>query len=140
MLLNPQFFKCPEVKNYTQHKSPTVYEEISFSHRFDQHVNGTTLLPADLRSICYKSAMKLGDEKTFNNFVEMYTTSELNEEKDRIAQALGSSKNINILRKVIDFALSVSVLNGGALKKVVNFYSVSRRKFEIRIQYMFWSP
>lgn len=84
--------------------------------------------------------MKLGDEKTFNNFVEMYTTSELNEEKDRIAQALGSSKNINILRKVIDFALSVSVLNGGALKKVVNFYSVSRRKFEIRIQYMFWSP
>lgn len=79
--------------------------------RFDQHVNGTTLLPADLRSICYKSAMKLGDEKTFNNFVEMYTTSELNEEKDRIAQALGSSKNINILRKVIDFALSEKVRN-----------------------------
>lgn len=127
-------------KLHTTQITYCLYEQISFPHRFDQHVSGTTLLPADLRSICYKSAMKLGDEKTFNNFVEMYTTSELNEEKDRIAQALGSSKNINILRKVIDFALSVSVLNGGALKKVVNFYSVSRRKFEIRIQYMFWSP
>lgn len=39
--------------------------------------------------------------------LRLYRATDLHEEKDRISRALGSFKDVEILKKVVDFALSV---------------------------------
>lgn len=75
--------------------------------RFKLHLSGECLLPADLRSACYVAAMKEGDLNTYEEMLRLYRVTDLHEEKDRISRALGTFKNVDILRRVIDFALSV---------------------------------
>lgn len=65
-------------------------------------------MPADLRTPCYKAVLQDGDENTFEKMLKLYRSTDLHEEKDRISRALGSIKDVNILKKVIDFAMSVS--------------------------------
>jgi puromycin-sensitive aminopeptidase len=40
--------------------------------RFDLHVAGTTLLPADLRSPVYRAVLSQGDETTFNTMLKVF--------------------------------------------------------------------
>nr|XP_036220181.1 puromycin-sensitive aminopeptidase-like isoform X2 [Bactrocera oleae] len=77
--------------------------------RFNQHADGTNPIPADLRSTCYKAVLQDGDEKIFNEMLQLYRSTDLHEEQDRISRALGCIGNVNILRKVIDFAMSGEV-------------------------------
>ncbi|XP_011182080.1 puromycin-sensitive aminopeptidase isoform X2 [Zeugodacus cucurbitae] len=77
--------------------------------RFAKHADGTNPIPADLRSTCYKAVLQNGDEKIFNEMLQLYRSTDLHEEQDRISRALGCIGNVNILRKVIDFAMSGEV-------------------------------
>ncbi|XP_050337448.1 puromycin-sensitive aminopeptidase isoform X2 [Bactrocera neohumeralis] len=77
--------------------------------RFNNHADGTNPIPADLRSTCYKAVLQDGDEKIFNEMLQLYRSTDLHEEQDRISRALGCIGNVNILRKVIDFAMSGEV-------------------------------
>ena len=81
---------------------------LQFCYRFKDHVDGVATLPADLRSTCYKAVLMDGDESTFQEMLKMYRSTELHEEQDRISRALGSIGDVKILRKVVDFAMSVS--------------------------------
>lgn len=76
--------------------------------RFKLHASGEQLLPADLRSTCYKAVMQNGDISTYEEMLRLYRATDLHEEKDRISRALGSFKDVEILSRVVDFALSVS--------------------------------
>lgn len=78
--------------------------------RFKMHASGEQLLPADLRSTCYKAVMQTGDIATYEEMLRLYRATDLHEEKDRISRALGSFKDVEILKRVVDFALSVSVI------------------------------
>ncbi|KAH8252193.1 hypothetical protein KR026_011809 [Drosophila bipectinata] len=78
-------------------------------HRFRSHVNGTSLLPADLRTTCYKAVLQDGDEKIFEEMLNLYRATDLHEEQDRISRALGCSGDVKLLRRVIDFAMSGEV-------------------------------
>lgn len=84
---------------------------ILFFHysRFADHASGKCVLPADLRSTCYKAVLQNGDLTTFNEMLRLYRATDLHEEKDRISRALGSISNVDILRKVIAFAMSNEV-------------------------------
>lgn len=84
---------------------PSAIEEAK--KRFKLHSSGECLLPADLRSACYAAVMKDGDLSTYEEMLRLYRATELHEEKDRISRALGTFKNVDILRRVVDFALSV---------------------------------
>lgn len=75
--------------------------------RFKLHASGQALLPADLRSACYKAVMQNGDLATYEEMLRLYRATDLHEEKDRISRALGSFRDVEILKKVVDFALSV---------------------------------
>lgn len=78
--------------------------------RFKLHASGQCSLPADLRSACYKAVMQNGDINTYEEMLRLYRATDLHEEKDRISRALGSFKDVEILKRVVDFALSVRSL------------------------------
>lgn len=75
--------------------------------RFELHANGKCLLPADLRSACYRAVVQNGDLKIYERMLSLYRKTDLHEEKDRISMALGRIRDVEILKKVVDFALSV---------------------------------
>ncbi|XP_055532156.1 puromycin-sensitive aminopeptidase [Wyeomyia smithii] len=77
--------------------------------RFEAHASGKSVLPADLRSACYKAVLQNADMDKFNEMLRLYRATDLHEEKDRISRALGSIRQPEILRKVIDFAMSDEV-------------------------------
>ncbi|XP_035784947.1 puromycin-sensitive aminopeptidase-like [Anopheles albimanus] len=89
-------FRCPK----------TVAEA---KRRFQEHAENKSVLPADLRSTCYKAVLQNGDLDTYNEMLRLYRATDLHEEKDRISRALGSIGNVDILRKVIEFAMSDEV-------------------------------
>jgi len=75
--------------------------------RFRNH--STNPIPADLRSTCYKAVLQEGDEAIFSEMLALYRLTDLHEEQDRISRALGCIGNVDLLRKVIDFAMSGEV-------------------------------
>ncbi|XP_040158146.1 puromycin-sensitive aminopeptidase [Anopheles arabiensis] len=77
--------------------------------RFEEHAQNKSVLPADLRSTCYRAVLQHGDLATYDEMLRLYRATDLHEEKDRISRALGSIGNVDILRKVIDFAMSEEV-------------------------------
>ncbi|XP_021928261.1 puromycin-sensitive aminopeptidase isoform X3 [Zootermopsis nevadensis] len=77
--------------------------------RFQGHVSGEALLPADLRSPVYKAVLSVGDESTYNTMLTLYREADLHEEKDRISRALGAIGDEAILKKVLEFAMSDEV-------------------------------
>lgn len=77
--------------------------------RFEKHVSGAAILPADLRSVCYKAVLQTGNADTYELMLKLYRSTDLHEEKDRISRALGSIRDVNILSRVIEFAMSDEV-------------------------------
>ncbi|XP_017862194.1 PREDICTED: puromycin-sensitive aminopeptidase isoform X1 [Drosophila arizonae] len=88
-------------------RSPVISE--TARKRFRSHVNGTKILPADLRSTCYKAVLQDGDTAIFEEMLQLYRSTDLHEEQDRISRALGCIGDVNLLRRVIDFAMSGEV-------------------------------
>lgn len=77
--------------------------------RFEKHVSGECPLPADLRTVCYKAVLQSGNLNTYNQLLTLYRGTDLHEEKDRISRALGSIRDVEILKRVIEFAMSDEV-------------------------------
>lgn len=77
--------------------------------RFDAHVSGKALIPADLRSPVYRTVLSVGDESTYSTMLKLYREDDLHEEKNRISQAFGAICDEGILKKVLQFALSDEV-------------------------------
>ncbi|OXA58934.1 Puromycin-sensitive aminopeptidase [Folsomia candida] len=76
---------------------------------FDQHLKGEKKISADLRTAVYRATLFKGNEKTLDTMIEIFKNCELSEEKARILQSLGSTKDINLMKKILDFALSPDV-------------------------------
>ncbi|XP_022902061.2 puromycin-sensitive aminopeptidase [Onthophagus taurus] len=77
--------------------------------RFAKHIGEGPKLPADLRSACYKAVLRAGGQETFDTLLQLYRSSDLHEEKDRISRALGATKDAALLQKVLNFAMSDEV-------------------------------
>lgn len=77
---------------------------------FEKHISGACSLPADLRSACYRAVLADADEATFQRFLQLYRAADLHEEKDRISRALGAVNDPALLKRVLDFAISVNTL------------------------------
>ncbi|GAB0099066.1 Aminopeptidase [Sergentomyia squamirostris] len=89
-------FNCPEVAQEAK-------------RRFQLHTSGKSVLPADLRNTCYRAVLQDGDLATFEEMLKLYRATDLHEEKDRISRALGVVKDVDILRRVVQFAMSDEV-------------------------------
>uniref|UniRef100_A0A182NID0 Aminopeptidase n=1 Tax=Anopheles dirus TaxID=7168 RepID=A0A182NID0_9DIPT len=88
--------------------------------RFEEHAQNKRVLPADLRSTCYRAVLQNGDLATYDEMLRLYRATDLHEEKDRISRALGSIGNVDILRRVIDFAMSEEVRAQDAVFVIVS--------------------
>jgi puromycin-sensitive aminopeptidase len=87
--------------------------------RFSEHMAGN-LLPADLRSTCYKAVLQTADTKVYNEMLHLYRATDLHEEKDRISRALGSIRDATLLNEVIKFATSEEVRAQDAVFVIVS--------------------
>ena len=76
--------------------------------RFENHLAGVPI-DANLRAAVYASVLTDADEETLNKFIELHNKSDLQEEKMRIASALGSVKKETLIKQVLDFSLSVII-------------------------------
>ena len=85
---------------------PTITEA---KRRFEEHVSGKAVLPADIRGAVYRIVAQNGDDKTHDQLVKLYLEEDLHEEKSRLLSAMGSSKDVNVLQKVLDFSISEAV-------------------------------
>lgn len=88
------------------HDSKTCEEA---KRRFYLHKSGKQMLPADLRMACYRAVLQEADEKVYEEMLNLYRSTDLHEEKDRISRALGSISDAQLLQKVIQFAMSDEV-------------------------------
>lgn len=81
--------------------------------RFAKHVETGTSLHADLRSACYKAVLRAGGIDEYNTLLKLYRSADLHEEKDRISRALGAAKDPELLKKALEFSVSVSCFGFG---------------------------
>ncbi|KAL8585740.1 hypothetical protein ACOMHN_056369 [Nucella lapillus] len=77
--------------------------------RFADHVSGANTLPADLRGPVYVTVLTNGDEAIFNQMLELYDKADMQEEKVRISRSLGASNKEELIKRVLEFALSDKV-------------------------------
>jgi puromycin-sensitive aminopeptidase len=77
--------------------------------RFQKHVEGTAVLPSDLKSAVFSMAMANGDETTFDQLVKLHAATDSNEEQVRIYRSLGAGKTEALTKKCLEFAVSDKV-------------------------------
>lgn len=83
-------------------------------------LSGGEPIQADVRGAVYRAVAVYGDDADFDSLLELYRKSELQEERNRIARALGSSaKDLKRAKKVFDFALSDEVKNQDKLFVII---------------------
>ena len=78
--------------------------------RFDAHCKGESTIPADLRSAVYGTVLKHGDVSTLEAMMKLFKEADLHEEKVRIMRTMGAVSQPELIKKVLEFSLSVSVL------------------------------
>ncbi|XP_062591652.1 puromycin-sensitive aminopeptidase-like [Saccostrea cucullata] len=77
--------------------------------RFEAHVSGKALLPADLKTPVYITVMANGSEDDFNKMMKLYDEADMQEEKNRLSRCMGSIKSDDLKKKVLEFAMSDKV-------------------------------
>lgn len=73
---------------------------------YQAHYSGVNLLRAEVRGAVYKAVSMHGDQAAFDSLFDLYNRSELQEEKVRIARALGFAIGAERVERVIAFLLS----------------------------------
>jgi puromycin-sensitive aminopeptidase len=76
--------------------------------KFDEHLTGNQVV-ADLRSAVYSGCLWDADEALVDKFIALHNKTDLQEEKLRLATALGSVRKEELIQKVLDFAMSKDV-------------------------------
>ena len=77
--------------------------------RFDTHCNGEATIPADLRSAVYSIVLKNGDARTLEAMMKLLKKADLHEERVRLMRTMGAVTQPELIKKVLDFSLSVSL-------------------------------
>ncbi|CAF3739140.1 unnamed protein product [Adineta steineri] len=70
--------------------------------RFEQHVNGNLIDP-NIRGAVYNIASRYGNENTQEQLRKLYKEAVMNEEKNRLLNAMGQSSNPAIIESTLQF-------------------------------------
>ena len=74
--------------------------------RFADHYNDKAQIPADLRGAVYRTVAAHGGQDAYDQILDLFRRTDLHEEKDRLSRCLGASQDLDVLQKVLDFAMS----------------------------------
>lgn len=77
--------------------------------RFANHYDGTVVLPADIRGAVYAIVRANGGEKEYNQLMDLFTKTDLHEERERVQRVLGSGPGAELRAKALEFAVSPTV-------------------------------
>jgi len=77
--------------------------------RFDAHCKGESTIPADLRSAVYSTVLKHGDTSTLESMMKLFREADLHEEKVRLMRTMGAVSQPELIKKVLEFAMSSEV-------------------------------
>lgn len=104
--------------------------------RFEAHLAGKSI-PADLRSAVYASVLYDADESVLNKFIELHNSSDLQEEKMRIATSLGAVRKEELIKKVLEFAISPSVRSQDSVSVICAVSSNTSTKLSSDLAWQF---
>ncbi|XP_029649744.1 puromycin-sensitive aminopeptidase [Octopus sinensis] len=74
--------------------------------RFQDHVSGEKILPADLKSPVYLTVVCHGDEEVLTSMLELYEKAQMQEEMVRISRTIGAVSESKLITRVLEFAIS----------------------------------
>ncbi|XP_033126346.1 puromycin-sensitive aminopeptidase-like [Anneissia japonica] len=77
--------------------------------RFKEHIADVSVLPADLRAPVYNTVLVHGGAEDFEAMLDLFNKQELHEERERIMRSLGAVKDPQLIKKVLEFAMSDKV-------------------------------
>jgi puromycin-sensitive aminopeptidase len=77
--------------------------------RFKAHVDGSNIIPSDLRQCVYATLATNGDEGTLDQFLQLYRNSSDVDERPRLLHAMGLIPDKAVLQKAFAFALTDEV-------------------------------
>jgi len=87
-------------------EDPEVLSKVK--EKFEGYLKKQALHP-DIRSPVFSVMAANGDEKNYNNLLDLYSKAESPDEKRTLLIALGQFKDVNLLGKALDFSLSKKV-------------------------------
>ena len=93
--------------------------------KFQAHVNGQSLSP-DLRHSVYIAVVKSGDSDFHETLLKLYNQTELQEEKVRIATALGATLDDKKIQQTLEFSFSEHVRTQNSWQVIVSVASTSK--------------
>jgi puromycin-sensitive aminopeptidase len=77
--------------------------------RFAKFLKDQSAVVADLRGTLYSIAIRNGGKAEYEQVLEIFRKSDLNEEKNRCLKSLGTATDVELLKRTLDFALSSEV-------------------------------
>lgn len=100
--------------------------------QFASHFAKISLIEPDLRPAFYRAVASDCDDKTWKQLFQMYVDTDLHEEKSRILCSLGSSNDVDRIRQLISFSVSVSI-RFNLIRTRFLMLKFLRMKFEVKI-------
>ena len=76
---------------------------------FDGHVNGTSIIPSDIRASVYSAVARTADEVTLNKIITLFRKSDSQEEKTDLLYAMAVVNNTKLMQIVLNFSISQEV-------------------------------
>lgn len=98
-------------------KDPDILAEAK--KRFDAHVAGTAIIPADIRGAIYLAAASVADRKLYDEFLKLYRNTDLQEEKNRLSTALAGVTKPELIQATLEFSLSDEVKSQDAVFVII---------------------
>ncbi|EEC12055.1 aminopeptidase, putative [Ixodes scapularis] len=88
--------------------------------RLEAHIAGTAIIPADIRSVVYQAAASTADRKLYDALLKLYRSTDLQEERNRIAAGLAAFTDPELIQATLEFALSSEVKTQDAVFVIIS--------------------
>lgn len=82
---------------------------VEASHRFDCYLQDSEALDPNLRAAVYNIVVADGGKRRYDQMIDLYRLATMSEEKNRCLRALGSVKDLYLLRHALEFGFSSEV-------------------------------
>jgi puromycin-sensitive aminopeptidase len=104
--------------------------------KYEQFLSDPSSLSPDLRKLVYTLAMITGDDKEYEQLVNIYNNAKLPEERIIALMGIGSSKKSHLITKALNFSLSDAVRAQDKIYIFETCASLSRNGQEITWKFM----
>lgn len=93
--------------------------------RFQDHLSGSRLVSANLRSVVYRTVARYSSIQEFQVFFDLYANASSSSERNRIGSAMGSTINPEIIKQVLDWSLNTTNVRGQDAPSIISVLSFS---------------